>query len=312
MLDVRKLRALREVALRQSFSEAAERLGYTQSAISQQISQLERQIGTQLLDRRGRSVRLTPAGRTLVDCADAVLRRLVDAEAELEAITGIRHGSLRVATCAASSVTWIPTVVRRFRARYPAVRLCLTPTDGRTGAGLVRDGEADIAVVGLPAGATFDAGLARVPLFTDPLRILLPAEHRLAGRASVALADLAEDPWIVAPRDSPLGDAFADLCLREGIKPRIAIRADDCLAVHGLVAAGLGVAFLPGIATAIPLRDDVVAQRLHAPEPVRQVAAVVRPGIERSPAVVAMLTDLQTVAASQAVHCELAPDALAG
>jgi DNA-binding transcriptional LysR family regulator len=304
MLDVRKLRALREVALRQSFSEAAERLGYTQSAISQQISQLERQVGTQLLDRRGRGVRLTPAGRTLVDCADAVLRRLVDAESELEAITGIRQGSLRVATCAMSTLTWLPAVVRRFRARYPAVRLCLTPTDGRTGAGLVRDGEADIAVVGIPAGATFDAGLARIPLFTDPLR--------LAGRASLALADLAEDPWIVAPRDSPLGDAFADLCLREGVKPRVAIRADDWFAVHGLVAAGLGVAFLPAIATTIPLRDDVVTRPLHAPEPVRQVAALLRAGIERSPAVVAMLTDLQTGAATYAARREGGPAALAG
>ena len=97
MLDLRKLRALREVALRQSFSDAASRLGYTQSAISQQISQLERQVGTRLLDRRGRALRLTPAGRALVECADVVLRRIVDAEAEVEAITGARQRPLRTA-----------------------------------------------------------------------------------------------------------------------------------------------------------------------------------------------------------------------
>lgn len=312
MLDVRKLRALREVAMRGSFSEAAERLGYTQSAISQQISQLERQVGTLLLERSGRGVRLTPAGRTLVDAADAVLRRLVDAEAELEAITGVRQGSLRVATCAASAVTWLPAVLRRFRARHPAVRLNLTPTDGRAGAGLVRDGEADLAIVGLPASAPLDKSLAKVPLFSDPLRILLPADHRLAARPSLALSDLAEESWIVAPRDTPLGDAFADLCLREGVKPRVAVRIDDCLAVHGLVASGLGVAFLPGIAAAINLRPDVVERPLHAPEPTREVLAVVRTGIERSPAVTAMLTDLQAAAATYRAADHGGPAALAG
>ncbi len=245
MLDVRKLRALREVALRESFSEAAEHLGYTQSAISQQISQLERQVGTLLVDRRGRGIKLTAAGRALVECADVIMRRLTDAEAELEAITGVRHGSLRLTAFGDSAVTWMPAAIRRFRTRHPAVRISLTMADTPTGAGLVDSGEAEIAIVGMTDRARLTGAVAGIHLFDDPVRVALPSDHRLAGRSAIGIAELAEESWILPAGDSAVGDLFADLCARTGVQPRVAVRLDDRLAVHGLVASGLGVAFVP-------------------------------------------------------------------
>src|ERR687885_350050 len=125
MLDVRRLRVLREVAARGSFSAAADALAYTQSAISQQIAALEREAGTKLVDRSARGVRLTDAGRALVDHADIILARLADAEAELEAIAGLRGGRVRLAAFPSAGATIMPAAIARFRERHPSVDISL-------------------------------------------------------------------------------------------------------------------------------------------------------------------------------------------
>src|SRR3954451_20663797 len=125
MLDVRRLRVLREVAGQGSFSAAAEALSYTQSAVSQQIAALEREAGARLVERSARGVRLTDAGRVLVGHADAVLARLADAEQELEAISGVRGGRLRLAAFPSACATLMPLLVARFRERHPGVELSL-------------------------------------------------------------------------------------------------------------------------------------------------------------------------------------------
>src|SRR5882757_7478799 len=117
MLDVRKLNALREIALRGSFSAAAEQLHYSQSAISQQVAQLERQVGTLLIERGGRRIRLTSAGQALVDRTDLILRHMTEVEAELEAITGLRQSALRLVTFGSAAATFMPTAIQRFRAK---------------------------------------------------------------------------------------------------------------------------------------------------------------------------------------------------
>ena len=129
MLDVRRMRVLREVAQRGSFSAAADSLAYTQSAVSQQIAALEREAGTRLVERNARGVRLTDAGRALVEHADAILARLADAEAELEAIAGLRGGRLRMAAFPSAGATIMPEAIARFRDRHPAVELSLEPAD---------------------------------------------------------------------------------------------------------------------------------------------------------------------------------------
>src|SRR5881398_812089 len=123
MLDVKRLRVLREVAQHGSFSAAGEALGYTQSAVSQQIAALEREAGSTLVERNARGVRLTGAGQALVEHADAILARLSDAEAELEAIAGLRGGRLRLAAFPSAGASIMPPAIARFRAQHPGVEL---------------------------------------------------------------------------------------------------------------------------------------------------------------------------------------------
>ena len=140
MLDVRRLRVLREVAARGSFSAAAEALSYTQSAISQQIAALEREAGTTLVDRSARGIRLTDAGEALVRHAEAILARLAEAETELEAIAGLRGGRLRLAAFPSAGGSIIPPAVAAFRERHPGVELVArartrSPTSGSPSCG---------------------------------------------------------------------------------------------------------------------------------------------------------------------------------
>src|SRR5919206_5162898 len=146
MLDVRRLRVLREVAQRGSFSAAAEALSFTQSAVSQQIAALERESGTKLIERNPRGLRLTDAGRALVEHADAILARLDDAEEELAAIAGLRGGRLRMATFQSAGATLVPRAVGEFHRRHPNVELTVT-LEERDAHGTLVSGGAEIAIV---------------------------------------------------------------------------------------------------------------------------------------------------------------------
>ena len=146
MLDVRRMRVLREVAVRGSFSAAAESLSFTQSAISQQIAALEREAGCTLVQRNARGIRLTEAGEALVRHADAILARLAEAEAELEAIAGLRGGRLRLASFESAAASLMPLAIAAFRAEHPGVELSLIMMEPEDSAPLLRSGEIDLAL----------------------------------------------------------------------------------------------------------------------------------------------------------------------
>src|ERR671916_1312727 len=147
MLDVRRMRVLREVAVRGSFSAAAEALSFTQSAVSQQIAALEREAGTVLVQRNARGVRLTEAGEALVRHAEAIMARLAEAEAELEAIAGLRGGRLRMAAFESAGATPMPPAIARFSSRHPSVELSLSLAEPEDCIPLLRSGDLDLAVV---------------------------------------------------------------------------------------------------------------------------------------------------------------------
>src|SRR5919198_108477 len=194
MLDVRRLRVLREVAACGSFSAAAESLAYTQSAVSQQIAALEREAGTTLVERSVRGVRLTDAGRALVQHADVILARLADAEAELEAIAGLRGGRLRLVAFPSAGATMMPEAIARFRPRHPAVELPLAPADPEPAIIKLRAGEADLV---LDITGAFrpprDDGIERVHLLDDPMYVALPKDHPLANKRNLKLEELADE-----------------------------------------------------------------------------------------------------------------------
>src|ERR671933_1675134 len=147
MLDVRRLRVLREVAQRGSFSAAAEALSFTQSAVSQQVAALERESGAKLVERGPRGIRLTDAGRALVEHADAIIARLDDAEQELAAIAGLKGGRLRVASFQSAGATLVPRALAEFHRRYPKVELSATTAELNEAHELLRAGEVDVALV---------------------------------------------------------------------------------------------------------------------------------------------------------------------
>lgn len=290
MLDVRRLRVLREVARCGSFSAAAEALTYTQSAISQQIAALEREAGTRLVERSARGVRLTDAGRALVVHADAILARLDDAEAELGAIAGLRGGRLRLTTFPTAGATIVPPAIAAFRERHPCVELSLEPEEPHDGLARLRAGRSDLS---LTITAPFDpppaSDIALTHLVDDPMYLLLPASHPLADRPEVALRDLAEDDWLLGSTSRcPDSAILLRTCQAAGFEPRIGFHSDDYLAIQGFVAAGAGVSLIPDLAL-VAVRDDVVVRSLGAQAPQRRIWAAVLQGAWASPARTAML-----------------------
>src|SRR2546423_7296631 len=147
MLDVKRLKVLREVARRGSFSAAAEELSYTQSAVSQQIAALEQEADAKLLERGPRGVRLTDAGRALVEHSEAIFARLAAAEAELDDIAGLRAGRLRLASFSSAGATLAPLAAGLFRQRHPGIRMELVEADDDESIPLLRAGELELALI---------------------------------------------------------------------------------------------------------------------------------------------------------------------
>ena len=303
MLDVRRMRVLREVAARGSFSAAAESLAYTQSAVSQQIAALEREAGTLLVERGARGIRLTDAGRSLVEHTDAILARLADAEAELEAIAGLRGGRLRLASFPSAGATIMPEAIARFRERHPAVELSLEPAEPEPSIGKLRSGEADLVLDITPGfRPPRDDGIERLHLIDDPMYVALPKGHALAHKRNLKLEELADEAWILGTTGScPDVSIFLRSCQLAGFEPRVTFNSDDYFAIQGFVAAGMGASFIPDLAL-ISVREDIVIRSLGARPPVRVIWAATLTDSFESPAKRAMLDILAEVGSDFAAN----------
>lgn len=296
MLDVRRMRVLREVAARGSFSAAAQALSFTQSAISQHVAALERETGTQLVDRGARGVRLTEAGRVLVGHADAILARIECAEEDLAALAGLRGGRLRLISFQSGGATLAPRAVASFHERHPSVELSMIEAEPEEAGVRLRTGDADLALVYDHASLTdlLPADLELVHLLDDRYEAILPAGHRFARRRRLSLSDLAEDPWIASTGACGCRQITESVCREAGFQPRVAFEADETTAAQALVAAGVGVTLLPRLALTA-LHPGVVARTL-TDAPVRRVWAARLIGSYASPASDAMLQTMQDVA----------------
>jgi DNA-binding transcriptional LysR family regulator len=297
MIDVRRLRVLCEVARHGSFSGAAASLGYTQPAISRQIATLEGEVGALLVRRVPKGAVLTDAGRLLVDRGEAILARLGEAEAELRALTGVEGGRLRLASFASAAASLVPPAIARFRELHPAVELSIVMLDPAYSLPQLLAGELDMALshdselVGGGAPGTVEL----VHLFDDPMYVAMPAGHPLAYAPALDLASFAAEPWMLATTHTcPDSRLFLRACHAAGFEPQIAFQHDDYPAMLGFVAAGVGVALIPDMATR-GIRDDVVVRALDPPPPPRPILVVLPAGY-RAPAAAAMLEILSEVA----------------
>jgi len=277
MDDFRLLRVLREVALRGSFSAAAEALDYSQPAISQQIARLERQVGVKLIERRPKGLELTAAGGILVRHTETILGQLAAAEDELSELSADARGRIRIGAFATAAGTVLPRAVAAFRRVRPAVDVELSLMEPFDSVAALRRGELEVALTeeGGFSGDTDTSGLEREHLMDDELRVALPADHPLATRRAIALADLRDEDWMLACLSGTCADSNVVLraCRDAGFQPRIAYTSDDYFAIQGLVASGMGVALIPGLALA-SIRDDVAIRPVRGRPPVRRIAAV--------------------------------------
>jgi DNA-binding transcriptional LysR family regulator len=244
MLDVSKLATLRAVVAHDSFTAAAQALGLTQPAVSRQVSLLERQVGTQLVRRSRRGARPTEAGRLLVAHADAVLGRLAVAERQLAELAGLQRGHARIGSFFTAFALLTPEVEGLLEARHPGLTVGHELVDRRTALRRLAADELELAIVFEhdfePDPPPEDVEL--VELFRDPVRVLLPAGHPLAGARAVSLADLACDIWIRAHEGSAA--RLVDHVLAGGgLRPRLraAGRGDEPVESQVFVAAGQGV-----------------------------------------------------------------------
>jgi DNA-binding transcriptional LysR family regulator len=299
MFDAARLRVFREVVRRGSLSAAAEAMSFTQPAVSRQIAALEREAGAQLLERTPRGIRLTEAGRVLLGHAEAILDRMAIARSQVESVASLTGGRLRLGSFQTANVTIVPRAIAAFARAHPQVELSLVEGTTRRAMAQLRAGEIDVAVV--TRVDDIDGGdVEFVDLVDDEIFVALPAGHRLAHKPRLRLRDLREETWIEAPGgpgDRPLLSA----ALAHGFEPRIRFGAEQWLSKQGLVAAGVGVTLIPGLAIAT-VRDDIVLRSLGPDAPRRRVVAALPLGY-RAPAVEPFLALLRAEADEHCGDC---------
>ncbi|MFF4150808.1 LysR family transcriptional regulator [Streptomyces sp. NPDC001651] len=296
MLNLERLRTLDALARHGSVSGAAEGLHITTSAVSQQMSKLEREVGQRLLAKNGRGVRLTDAGRLLAEHAARILSQVQLAQSDLEAQRGQVVGELRLVAFPTALRGLFPAALTALRAEHPALRVRSRELEPEGGVAAVVRGDADLAVVldwynkPLP----MPEGLAKASILKDRVEIAMPEGHPLAERAEVTMEDFADDEWVAWPEGEFCHEWLLYTLRTEGIEPRIAHRAEEHHTQLALVAAGLGVCVAPRLGRdpmppgvrAVPVRDSV-----H-----RHIYAVWRADADRRPSIRAAVRALRSAA----------------
>lgn len=285
MLDLTRLRVLVAVAREGSVTAAADALHYAQPSVSHHLARLEAEVGLPLTQRAGRGLRLTEAGELLARRAEEILGQVEAAEAELSAHAGLRTGRVRLAAFPSALATLVPAAAARFAAAYPDVELALTEAEPPSALTALRTGDVDVAVV-FTHGALEERDVTVEPLLTEPLFLVTPAGDvtpaddpeygpRPAGRVPTlragtdtlalavpagGLAAYADARWIAGCERCRAH--LVESCGRAGFTPAIAFETDDYVAVQALVAAGLGVSTLPGLALTANRHPGVVTAPL--------------------------------------------------
>ncbi|WP_405475164.1 LysR family transcriptional regulator [Streptomyces canus] len=296
MLNLERLRTLDALARHGSVSGAAEGLHITTSAVSQQMSKLEREVGQQLLAKNGRGVRLTDAGRLLADHAARILSQVELAQSDLEAQRGQVVGELRLAAFPTAARGLFPAALAGLRSAHPGLRISSSEMEPESSVLAVIRGDYDLAVVldwynkPLP----MPDGLVKASIVDDTADVAMPATHRHAHRSEVDLEDFADDDWVTWGESEFCHEWLMHTLRSKGIEPRVAHRAEEHPTQIALVGAGLGVCVAPrlgrgpipeGVRT-VPVRQSVS----------RHIYAVWRADADRRPSIRAAVEALKSAA----------------
>jgi DNA-binding transcriptional LysR family regulator len=300
MLDVRRLRLLRELAHRGTIAAVAEALAYTPSAVSQQLTALEREAGTRLLARSGRRVELTPAAHGLVAHAEAVLERLERAEADLAAGRAQPAGPLRIGAFPSAARAVVPAALAALAGAHPALEPRLRELDPAAVPGALRAGEVDVALVHdydfVPVPA--EPGVETVALFEEVMFLAAPRTLTPMPGEPHPLRRWRAAPWIVAPGDTRCGTMTIRACEAAGFTPDARHVVDDFPAVLALAAIGGGVALVPELGLITQDGDTQDGDVVLTPLPMhRRTMAAHRSGAAGNPAIAAFVDAMRAAAA---------------
>ncbi|MFE5616204.1 LysR family transcriptional regulator [Streptomyces sp. NPDC056470] len=293
MLDLGRLRALHAVAVHGSVGAAAAALGFSPSAVSQQIGKLERETRTTLLERRGRGVRLTDEAHQLAATAEQLLAIVEEAEVRLEERRGLPSGRLSIGCFASAARGLMPRALAELATRHPALDARLTEVDPHISVELVERGVIDLAVAHDwdIAPMPVPPGVEHAVIGDDLCDVLVPRDHPMATRASVRREELADERWITQPPGSVCHDWLMRTLRATGYEPRIVHQAEENHTQVALVAAGLGIALVPRLGRGT-LPPEVTPIRLD-PMPTRRLHALWRTGAARRPAITETVRTLQ-------------------
>jgi DNA-binding transcriptional LysR family regulator len=294
MIDLGRLRALHAVALYGSVGSAADALGYTPSAVSQQLAKLERETRTTLLEKRGRGIVLTDAAQELAATASKVLELVEDAEVRLEEHRGQAIGELTIAAFPTAARGLLPVALPGLIDDNPALDVRVVEMDPFDAVSAVQRGEVHIAVVhdwhNTPLTLTEE--LSRAKLGTDPADVLVPATHRLAGKEFVRASDLLGERWICQPPGTICHDWLMRTMRKAGSEPDVVYSVAEYQTQIAMLDRGLGIGMIPRLGRG-PLPPGVTVVPLQ-PAPSRRLYAVWRTATARRPAVAVTLGALKT------------------
>jgi DNA-binding transcriptional LysR family regulator len=294
MLDVHRLIVLRSVVETGSIQAAAAHLGYTPSAISQHVAALQRETGTVLMQRVGRGIRPTEAGRLLATHAGRIQSQISAAETALADLRAGRTQHLVVRYFATAGAVLIPPIMAEFGRRFPGVRV-----DLRLGKGLGNEG-ADAEIVVLPGIAGVPAGFRAIHLLDDPYVVVLPPNHPLTGEDEVELARLEREPWIDNESPSTLcRQIVLDACGAVGFTPHFAVEAHDYSAAVAFAAAGLGVTVVPRLALSAISTGNLACRPVIRPALHREIYVVVKEHAVDQPTLAAFVAMLRAAASDR-------------
>ncbi|TLS46543.1 LysR family transcriptional regulator [Streptomyces montanus] len=296
MIDLRRLHVLRAVDHYGTVTAAARALHFTPSAASQQIRQLARDLGVDLLEPQGRGVRLTPAARSLLTHADAIQAHWERAELDLRADRTDPAGLLRTSGFPVAISVLLAPMAAHLRERHPKLCVRIQEAEVTESFDLLFEGEIDLAVVeATPHNPPLsDARFDQQPLLDDPFDLVVPDTHRLAGCTHVDLRDAAREEWIAPVPDSPCRPHVLSACGASGFTPDVVHHAMDWNVMAHLVANGLGVALIPRLAHLTPHLP--ISRVRCTDDPHRKLLTCTRSGGHERPAVAAALRELRALA----------------
>lgn len=242
IVETDSLRWFQQVADGTTVTEVSELEAVTQSGVSRALARLEAAVGTPLLRRSGRTLRMTRAGAVFKRHVDALLHQLDDGIAAINQLIEPDTGTVALAFQHSLGTWLVPELLRSFRAAHPNVRFQLSQVRDELHSAALDDGQADLE---LGTRRPRDPAIHTRELALEPLRLALPRDHQLAGRPAVRLAEVAEEPFVGLRPASALRKLTDDLCDQAGFRPIVVFEGDDLSTVRGFVAAGLGVAVVP-------------------------------------------------------------------